>query len=422
MKDAPMHSRLIRCLMGALLTAIATMAPAQTVQQATPQTLQGVIAASDGGTIALVPGDYGSLSLRNLQAPDSAPRVIASADPAQPARFSGLALKGVSHLTLQDVVFDYTFQPGDAAHLRPFAIADSQGITISRSIFDGDNARGTGTAGDGFGTAYGLRVDRSANITVQDSQIFGFLRGIVVNDSQNVTVQDNDIHGMRSDGLNFAQVTDAAILRNQIHDFRTADSTGDHADMIQFWTNGTTAPTRNVTIADNVLNAGAGRYTQSIFMRNDLVDRGLAGPEMFYHNITITGNVIINAHRHGITVGEADGLRIANNTVVQNAGAAGQPPDKPVWIPRITVAPASRNVTIARNVTSAVTGPAAQPDWSVTANLLVQNTARMQAGFYGQVFAPGALQDTSRIQSFAPRPGGMLDGTGIGSPLLQTLR
>ncbi|MBU0861097.1 MAG: right-handed parallel beta-helix repeat-containing protein [Alphaproteobacteria bacterium] len=418
-----MQSCLIRCLMGILLAvSTATMAPAQNAQQATPQTLQAVITASTGGVIALAPGHYGSLSLRNLQAPASAPRVIASADPAQPARFSGLALKGVSHLTLQDVVFDYTFQPGDAAHLRPFAIADSQGITISRSTFNGDNARGTGTAGDGFGTAYGLRVDRSADITVQNSQIFGFLRGMVVNDSQNVTVQDNDIYAMRSDGLNFAQVTDAAILRNQIHDFRTADGTGDHADMIQFWTNGTSAPTRNVTIADNVLNAGAGRYTQSIFMRNDLVDRGLAGPEMFYRNITITGNVIINAHRHGITVGETDGLRIANNTVVQNAGAAGQTPGKPVWIPRITVAPGSHNVTITSNVTSAVTGPAAQPDWTVTANLLVQNTARMQVGFYGQVFVPGVLQDTSRIQSFAPRPGGMLDGTGLGSPLLQTLR
>jgi hypothetical protein len=418
-----MQSRLIRCLIGALLTAItATMAPAQTAQQATPQTLQAMIGARTGGAIALAPGDYGSLSLRNLQAPASAPLVITSADPAHPARFSGLALKGVSHLTLQDVVFDYTFQPGDAAHLRPFAIADSQGITISRSTFDGDNAHGTGTPGDGFGTAYGLRVDRSADITVQNSQVFGFMRGMVVNDSQNVTVQDNDLHGMRSDGLNFAQVTDIAILRNQIHDFRTAEGTGDHADMIQFWTNGTTATTRNITIADNVLNAGAGRYTQSIFMRNDLVDRGLAGPEMFYRNITITGNVIINAHRHGITVGETDRLRIANNTVVQNAGAAGQPPDKPVWIPRITVAPASRNVTITSNVTSAITGPAAQPKWSVTANLLVQNTARMQAGFYGQVFAAGVLQDTSRIQSFAPRPGGMLDGTGLGSPILQTLR
>ena len=74
MKDTPMHSRLIRCLMGALLTVIATMAPAQTAQQATPQTLQAVIAASDGGTIALVPGNYGSLSLRNLQATASAPR------------------------------------------------------------------------------------------------------------------------------------------------------------------------------------------------------------------------------------------------------------------------------------------------------------------------------------------------------------
>jgi hypothetical protein len=129
-----MQSRLIRCLIGALLTAItATTAPAQTAQQATPQTLQAMIGARTGGAIALAPGDYGSLSLRNLQAPASAPFVITSADPAHPARFSGLALKGVSHLTLQDVVFDYTFQPGDAAHLRPFAIADSQGITISRT-------------------------------------------------------------------------------------------------------------------------------------------------------------------------------------------------------------------------------------------------------------------------------------------------
>ena len=71
-----MQSCLIRCLMGILLAAsTATMAPAQNAQQATPQTLQAVIAASDGGTIALVPGDYGSLSLHNLQAPASAPRV-----------------------------------------------------------------------------------------------------------------------------------------------------------------------------------------------------------------------------------------------------------------------------------------------------------------------------------------------------------
>lgn len=64
------------------------------------------------------------------------------------------------------------------------------------------------------------------------------------------------------------------------------------------------------------MDIGEGDKTQSIFMRNDLVDRGLAGEEMYYQNILIEGNVILNGHKHGITVGETDGLIIQNNTIL----------------------------------------------------------------------------------------------------------
>ena len=43
-------------------------------------------------------------------------------------------------------------------------------------------------------------------------------------------------------------------------------------------------------------------------MRNEMVDQGKAGLEMYYQNITIENNVIYNAQTHGITVGETTGL------------------------------------------------------------------------------------------------------------------
>ena len=67
-------------------------------------------------------------------------------------------------------------------------------------------------------------------------------------------------------------------------------------------------------------------------MRNEMVDTGGAGDEMFYRNITIEDNVIYNAQVHGITVGETHGLTIKNNTILRNQ-ASGD--DKLVHVPRI---------------------------------------------------------------------------------------
>ena len=65
--------------------------------------------------------------------------------------------------------------------------------------------------------------------------------------------------------------------------------------MIQFWTSGTTSPSTNIVIRGNILDSGDGGWTQSIFMRNEMVDTGGAGDAMFYQNILIEDNVIYNA-------------------------------------------------------------------------------------------------------------------------------
>ena len=227
------------------------------------------------------------------------------------------------------------------------------------------------------------------------------------------------MHSIRSDGINFYQVTNLLVAENYLHDFIRSLGSADHPDMIQFWTTNTTSPSENVTIRDNVLNSGTGGYTQSIFMRNELVDQGRAGLPMFYRNITIAGNVIINAHLHGITLGESDGVIIRNNTLIRNAISAGDEQNYQLVTPRINVASAARNVVIERNVIPDIAGFDGQSDWTVTDNFIIQDRERLRSGFYATVFANPFAGDIRDLSSFAYLPGGPLDGAGLGAARLQ---
>lgn len=391
----------------------------QVLPVATPEALTRALESVAPGTVlALAGGDYGALALRGPLGEDARPVVIRSADPADPARFATMDLRDVAHLTLEGVVFDYVFQSADKANYRPFQIFGGTGITIRDSLFDGDVARGVDPADDGFPTGFGLGIRGTTGIVLEDNEIRDFYRGVVTADSRDVTLRGNDVHGLRMDGLTFAQVQNVLIEANTIHDFKRAVDSPDHADMIQFWTNRTTEPSSGIVIRGNVLNSGLGAYTQSIFMRNDQVDRGLAGPEMFYRNVTITDNVIINAHLHGITLGETAGLTIRNNSVLRNAASQGRKENPQLWTPQIRVAPASTGVSITRNVTSKITGYGTQADWEVRDNFLVQDTRPGLPGFYDRVFIAARTGDPRQLVSFGALPGGPLDGTGIGAPQL----
>jgi hypothetical protein len=377
---------------------------------------EALVSATAGTTLVLAPGDYGVLSMRGGGGAWGRPVVLRATGQGGAVRFSGMELRDTAHLTLEGVVFDYTFIPGDKIHLRPFQIIGAQNITIRRAVFDGDIAVNTGTVDAGYPTAFGLGVSGARDIRLEQSEIRMFFRGIVVSDSQNIAIVQNDLHGLRMDGMNFAQVRDVQIEGNHIHDFQRALEAPDHADMIQFWTNGTDAPSTDIMIRDNVLESGDGAYTQSIFMRNDLVDRGLAGPEMFYRNVTISQNVIINAHLHGITVGETSGLTITNNTVVRNPASEGPDDNIVLWMPQIRVAEGARDVRIAYNVVAKIAGFADQVDWSIADNLFVQDNSRARDGFYEKVFM--ANRPDHDMAYFVARDDGPLDSAEVGAARL----
>lgn len=381
--------------------------------------LYATLAQAKGGeTIQLAGGDYGRLALTsksgfNITFPDNV--TIISADPGNPAVFSGLSVVGAENLTFENIIFDYTFREGHPHWTKPFSISGSSNITVRNSTFDGDLARGVSDIDDGYGWGYGLGLGGGTNVIIENNEFFNFHRALVTGGGIDYVIRGNDIHHIRSDGMNFVKMSNVLIEGNYLHDFTRAPGSGDHADMIQFWTNGSTQPSVGITIRDNALMAGAGDSTQSIFMRNDMVDRGLAGREMFYQDVLIENNVIYNGHVHGITVGESNGLVISNNSVLHSDGGNVDGAASSVEIPKINVAGLSTNVTIANNITAAVNGWAAQTDWTVTDNTVVQDQNPNAPGHYGDVFIGSTLTAVGGEHHFMALPGGMVDVLGVGA-------
>lgn len=376
-----------------------------------------------GATLELAPGRYGRVDLR----PGTAPAVLRSADPARPARISQLTVYQVDGLRLEGLVFDYSFDPADEPFVRPFSFGKSRNITLVGNWFDGDLARGRGAPDDGFAFATGINIRDCDAVLLERNRVTRFLRGLVARNVRGLTLRGNEITALRMDGMNLTEVSDVLIEGNHVHSFQRSLASDDHSDMIQFWTTGAKRPSTGITIRGNVLNSGPGAYTQSIFMRNELVDSGQAGPEMLYRDILIEENLILNAHLHGITVGEAAGVTIRRNTLIQNRGSAGDTDWRHLlWAPQISVKPESRAVRIQGNITHVINGFQGQRGWQVSDNLLIQNQGRAsgQPGLhYSRVFEgageagpPGALGTWRLI------PGGPGDRTGLGAQLLRSAR
>lgn len=386
-------------------TSSTTFAVADRPAQATPDTLTDLIrGAAPGKVISLAPGDY-KIILDQVRFEPNA-LTLRPSDPSRPPRVLKLELRGVAGLHMDGLLF----RPDNITNKE--AVIDCIGardIILSHCTIEGV------ATSTGFGSGIGLRAKAATICRIEGSVFQELYRGAVFSQSQDLEIRNCILRGMASDGLDFAQVRDVRVIRNTFHGFRRPADSKAHPDMIQFWTRSTHSPSKNILIQGNLMMVGQGMWTQSIFMRNEVVDSLGAGLEMFYRNILIEGNLILNAHLHGITVGETQGLGIQNNTLVRDARAAGKSHSHGLWTPRINVSARARNVALSSNITASIEGHADQPDWTVANNLLVQDRARMKPGFYGAVFGVQALADPSTPTSFIIKPGTDLARRGIGA-------
>jgi chitodextrinase len=397
---------------------------AKTISVSTSAELYKALAGATGGeTILLASGNYGGFSLGvksgfDITFPSTVKITSASSD--HPAVFTGIFLNGASNLNIDNVVFDYTAGPGDTQRDRPNQINSCANISITNSTFDGDNASGSTGAANGYGTGIGLSVRWGSGITIENNDFSDWHRGAVFDSTSNLTVIGNEIHDIRSDGMDFVNVHKVLIEDNYLHDFRASYSAGDHRDMIQFWTTGTKTPSTDIIIRSNMFDIGDGSYTQSIFMRNEMVDTGQAGKEMYYQNVVIENNTIYNGHLHGITVGETNGLVISGNSVLESKDQ-NNPADSgsALWTPSIRVATNSTDVAITGNAVATITGYSDQSGWTVKGNAFVQASNPYAPGYYGDVFIDSTLSSNESVHHFVALPDGMLSALNAGSSTTQ---
>jgi parallel beta-helix repeat protein len=383
--------------------------------------LKAITSATGGENIVLKGGDYGNLALNsatNLPVHYSSQVTISSADGSNPAVFTGLKLTGVDNLKFDDVKFDYRAAVSASTTISPFQLNNCKNVTITNSDFDGDKGRGLGVAQDGYGVGNGLSVSGCTNTTISNNDFHDFHRGLVFSKSNGVTVSGNDLHGMSSDGMDFAQVSNVVIDGNHIHDFLRSPTSLAHPDMIQFWTAGTKAPSTNIQISNNLLDMGSGIATQSIFMRNELVDTGKAGKEMFYQNVVISNNVIKNGHLHGITVGETNNLTIDNNTLLQ---AVSTEVGGSVSVPTIHISKTSTAVTVTDNVVPRLDQTlVSHVGWKFGNNYIAQADDANAANYVGKLYYDALDKTNATINDFRAVQGSEIDKLHVGSTLTNT--
>jgi hypothetical protein len=415
------YRKIVSALLGFVLLSLSGVAQAE-VFLVTPDSLTASLEkAAPGSELHLAPGDYGSLRLSGDYSKGGKPITLRSQDPAHPARVSRFAIRGANGLVLSDIVFDYRFTKGDDINReKPFQIMESTDITIRNALFDGDLAQSDKVALNGFGAGFGLVVRKAKGVVLENNELRRWSRAMVISESSNIVLRGNNIHALRSDGLDFAAVQHVQIEGNFFHDFARSPTSTDHPDMIQFWTNGTKTPSVDVRIRNNIFNSGAGLWTQSIFMRNEEVDTGRQGDAMYYRDFEISGNVIINAHLHGITMGEVDGVSIHNNTLIRNMHAKGLiGKNAGLWTPTIRINKAARNVSIQDNIVAKIIGVEKQPGWTVQNNLLIQPDKRGSGGHYNAVFAAALSGDPAKLSSFTYLPEGPAGSGTLGSAFLR---
>tara|TARA_R110002051_G_scaffold146786_2_gene219570 strand:+ start:49234 stop:50490 length:1257 start_codon:yes stop_codon:yes gene_type:complete len=389
---------------------------AQVVVVAGPQELSGALRAARTSevstTLQLQPGVYPPFNLKNV----TAPLRLEAANPDEPPRLTGLIVTASADVSFANIVFDFVYDAGKSKMwTSAFQFENTKRLVFDRVVVDGDLMTGSGTDGDGYPAGRGLSFKRTQNVTITDSEISGFWVGLSVMESSNFTLTNTQLYGMRKDILILTQVQDVTIDGNYFGAFNRSFAFDDHPDMIQMWTGRTTAPSERVTIRNNVFNSGLGPWSQTIFFANDKVSKGEAGPEMYFRDLVIENNMIINGHLNGLVVGETQGLRISNNTLVRNFKSNESGMSDALATPRIRVAGRSRDVVIERNVAASLPEAPVGGDWNISGNAIVQGTERLSAGYYGAVFVDALSGDPRDLASYDFKPDGPLYGLGLGA-------
>lgn len=314
---------------------------------AEPQTVQ---------EIRLAPGSYDGFTLKNLAF--LTPVTITSADPGQPAAFTGpILLDGIANLTLDDLAFtpqnvaENTATPALEIHA-------SANITLSDSVLTGripqegeglllsEITEDAGTLGPvvGYGHSGALRISDSSGIALDGLDISQFRIGIGIHDSSDVSLTNSELHDLREDGIRLSDIVNVEIASNLFYNFHPlrfydGNVLSDHADYIQYWGTHSDFGIHGLTIAGNVMLQGAGDTVQGIFGRMNVGSSN--AEDLIFTGFEIHDNLINTRQTHGITLGDVTDAHVHHNTLLPAPGAEFLP-NVTAGLPRLRIATDAR--------------------------------------------------------------------------------
>lgn len=280
-----------------------------------------------GGTIEVVnAGETYSLS-KYRAGTDMGQISIVAAHPEDPPVFSQVKLVQTQNIVFSGIAFNSVASTLAGKDLQILQCSDirfenNTFVNASHGFHTGEDD------GTELGGSLGLVRD-SRGIVFSGNEVSNYYQGLAVVDSIGSVITDNTFSHMTGDGVRLSGVQDTLIEGNVFTDFNGSTQDINHSDMIQVWS----APynklnTENLTIRGNIFNSSDGVATQTIFIKNE----NFTQTGVKYQNITVADNTIYNGHFHGVTIYDANGVVVANNTILwnQNAMMQSTPTNGPV--------------------------------------------------------------------------------------------
>ena len=181
-----------------------------------------------------------------------------------------------------------------------------QMMSAKNVTFDNVDFKGSG--------GYGLKVSKSSNISVVNSDFNGFKYAAQFLKSSNITLKNNDIEGFKHDGFRFAGITNLKVENNDFRDTKS-EKGYTHKDFLQMWAHSDTGPSKNVVIKGNNM-VTSDKLIHGIFITNSVSKQ--------HEHFDITNNYIKAANMHGITVKGVSDLDVHGNTLASNGSGKPQ--------------------------------------------------------------------------------------------------
>jgi hypothetical protein len=260
--------------------------------------------ARSGDTILLASGEYGAVSLANLNTGGNV--TIKSANVHAPASFYSLNLTRDTGFTFQDIAVNHGLKNGEALWSSAINLNGSSNISIIHSDINGS------VDGNASNDAYGIMSNNSDHITVLNSTFEELKVGMVMAHSSDVIFAGNTITTSR-EGVDIGDSHGVLIDRNYVTNLQPNYGALDHPDAFQIGAAGM-AVSSDVTFSNNVIIEGTAGPVGGIFIRNEKNADG-----SLHSNIVIQNNYYSGSYTNAIGVSDVRNLLVDNNTVVMSA-------------------------------------------------------------------------------------------------------